>query len=144
MTDKSPIDAKIALSSAFSGHGKPAAKRKRPAPISLRLNEKEHARLARDAAGMSINGYVRDRLFGEDTKRPDKRGLAPVKDYEALAQVLSALGRSNLHQNIGTIAGAVRDGTVHLCPDVECSLSKACAHIAAMRRDLVRALGLKS
>lgn len=134
------------LTESFANQSKPPkpAKRKRSAPISLRLTEAEHARLARDAAGMPINGYVRDRLFGGDGKRPSKRGLAPVKDYEALAQVLSALGRSNLHRNIGTIAEAVRGGTIHLCPDVECSVSEACAHIAAMRRDLVRALGLKS
>jgi hypothetical protein len=134
------------LTESFAHQSKPPKKptrRKRPAPISLRLSEAEHARLARDAAGMSINGYVRDRLFGDDVKRPGKRGLAPVKDHQALAQVLSALGHSNLHQNIDTIAGAVRNGTVHLCPDVQCSVREACAHIAAMRRDLVRALGLK-
>jgi hypothetical protein len=134
------------LTESFAHQSKPPrkpARRKRPAPISLRLSEKEHARLARDAAGMSINGYVRDRLFGEEVTHSKRRGLTPVKDHQALAQVLSALGRSNLHQNIGTISDAVRDGTVHLCPGVQCSVSEACAHIAAMRRDLVRALGLK-
>ena len=135
------------LTASFAYQSKPPkkpTKRKRPAPISLRLTDEERARLLRDAAGMSINSYVRDQLFGADAKRSKRRGLAPVKDHQALAQVLGALGRSDLHRNISTISDAVRDGTVHLCPDVECSVSEACAHIAAMRRDLVRALGLKS
>jgi hypothetical protein len=92
---------------------------------------------------MSMNAYIRDCLFGRNAKKCKRRGLHPVKDHQALAQVLSALGRSGLCQDMKTIAHAVRNGSIHLCPDVERSVWQACTDIAAMRRDLVAALGLK-
>jgi len=52
---------------------------KKPTPFSLRLSFEERARLERDAAGMSLGAYIRERLFGEDAAPRKTRGKFPVK-----------------------------------------------------------------
>lgn len=119
-------------------------KKDRPVYVSLRVTPEEKARLTRDAAGMSISAYVRERLFGEAARPRKTRGKFPVKDHEALAKVLRALGRSNLAQEFDALAWAVRDGSVHLDSESAQALRQACASISAMHRDLITALGLKA
>lgn len=74
---------------AFNTHSakaKPQGK-KRPSPLSIRLNENEGRALQKVAAGRSINSYVKDLLF--DGKQGRRK--ATVQDYEALARALSLL-----------------------------------------------------
>lgn len=99
-------------------------------------------RLERDAAGMSLSAYARERLFGLDTKPCRTRGKFPVKDHAKLATVLSALGRSNLARDFDALDVAVHNGTVHLTPESNRAFQRACADISAMRRDLLAALGM--
>ena len=122
----------------------PDGKRDRPVYVSLRVTPEEKARLTRDAAGMSISAYVRERLLGEAACPRKTRGKFPVKDHEALAKVLRALGRSNLAQEFDALSRGVRDGSVHLDPESARALREACAAISAMHRDLITALGLKA
>ena len=111
--------------------------------VSLRVTPEEKVRLVHDAAGMSLSAYVRERLFGVATRPRKARGRFPVKDHEALARVLRALGRSNLSQDFDALSWAVRNGSVHLDPGSAQALRQACMDISAMRRELVAALGLK-
>lgn len=119
-------------------------KRKRPSPISLRLSDEERARLERDAAGMSVSAYIRERLFGEGAVPRKTRGKFPVKDHQALAKVLSALGRTNLARDLGQLEWAVDNGVMTISDEGERELRQACANVAAMRADLITALGLQA
>ena len=119
-----------------------AAKPKAPSPFCVRLSDEEKARLRADAGGRPLGAYVRDRLFGEAAQ---KRRISrkPKVDDEALGRVLAALGQSRLSSNLNQIAKGVNTGTLPLTPDVEADMRKACEAVAAMRRDLVKALGLQ-
>ncbi|MEL6999794.1 MAG: hypothetical protein AAFP68_16155 [Pseudomonadota bacterium] len=83
-------------------------------------------------------------MFGDDAPKRRVSGKAPIKDHAALAQVLSALGRSRIARDLETLEWAERDGVLHLDPSTASALRQATADIAAMRQDLVRALGLRA
>lgn len=114
---------------------------KTPAPFSLRLTFEERARLERDAAGMSLGAYIRRRLFGAEANPRKTRGKTPVKDHEALGRVLGVLGGSRLSQNLNQLAKAVNTGSLPVTPETERDLSEACAAVALIRAELMRALG---
>ncbi|MBN9890140.1 hypothetical protein I6N89_22805 [Pelagibaca abyssi] len=111
--------------------------------ISLRVSADEKARLERDAAGMSRSAYMRERLFGQDVTPRKTRGKSPVADYEALARVLAALGRSDLAQSFEGLSWAEANGVVKIDPATSEAIRQACKDVSAMRDDLVSALGLK-
>lgn len=96
------------------------SKGKAPPPFSLCLTFEERARLEREAAGMSLGAYIRERLFGESAAPPRRtRGKFPVKDQAALGRALALLGGSRLSQNLNQLSRAVDE----------------------MRAELLRALG---
>lgn len=117
--------------------------RKRPPPLSVRVSEEERAILNREAAGRSVNGYIREKLFGPDVVRRRVR-KAPSVDQEALGRVLGALGKSRLSSNLNQIAKAANMGALPVSPELAKELHEACAEIRAMRADLIKALGIKS
>lgn len=121
---------------------------KRPAPFSLRLSFEERTKLEKLAAGESLSSFIKRHVFTEDGQRnaapPSKRGKAPVKDHILLGQVLAALGRSRLSQNLNQLAKAVNTGNLPLAYDVEHDLKQACGDVHAMRSLLMRALGMQS
>lgn len=114
---------------------------KYPPPFSLRLTFEERAKLEKLAAGMSLGAYIRDRLFGEDASPRRIRGKTPIKDHEALGQVLGALGASRLSNNLNQLARAAHSGSLPVSDQTEAALIDAYDEIVAMRQDLLRALG---
>ncbi|WP_150000495.1 hypothetical protein [Iodidimonas gelatinilytica] len=70
--------------------------KKRPAPFSLRLSFDEKQKLIEDAGRQSISAYIKARLFDPDTPVKQARGLNPVKDQKALAQLLGMLAHPAL------------------------------------------------
>jgi len=148
------------LCTAFDQSASPSAKkpdrRQRVKPLSVRLSAEERAVIEKAAASSpSMNAYLRAILIGAG--KPPKvktRSKAPVKDFEALARVLGALGRSGIPDALGRLVAAqeranAKSADGMLTPRtasaavVDYALVQACADIAAMRRDLVAALGLK-
>lgn len=124
---------------------KPSAKRRKPkGTISLRVSAAERATLERAAAGMPLSAYVRERVFGEDVTPRRTRGKHPVKDYEALGRVMAGLGRSGLSQDLNAALSHVEAGRILASAGLDDELRQACADIAAMRRDLITALGLSA
>ena len=117
------------------------AKRKRPAPVSVRLNETELSALRKAASGRSINGYVRERLFGDATNIELSKPAA--KDHEALARVLGALGRTDVFANLAAITLALEERRLVANNETEVALVEACEAITDMRADLLIALGLR-
>jgi len=116
---------------------------KRQAPFSLRLTFEERAQLEKDAAGFSLSGYIKWRLFDPDRPRPKKRGKVPVKDHKMLAALIAKLGQSRLSQNVNQLAKAVHTGSLPVTPETEADLQKASKDIADIRTMLIEALGLK-
>lgn len=116
-------------------------KPKRPAPFSLRLTTAERARLERDAGSLSLNAYIRERLFGDDASPRRRVKKAPVQDRQELAKVLAALGRSSLASNVNQLAKGLNTGTLPVLPETDEAIRKACFDIAYMRMTLMKALG---
>lgn len=119
---------------------------KRLAPFSLRLSFQERVELEQLAAGESLSSFIKRHVFTEEGQRnaapPTKRGKAPVKDHILLGQVLAALGRSRLSQNLNQLAKAANTGNLPLPYDIERDLKQACNDINVMRWLLMRALGM--
>lgn len=117
------------------------AKTAHPAPFSLRLTQDERARLDQLRGSKSLGAHIRERLFGEDAEPRKRDGKGAVQDAEALGRVLGALGQSRLSSNLNQLAKAVNSGSLPVSPETESDIVEACRDIAAIRADLLRALG---
>jgi len=109
---------------------RPARRKSGTKPFSIRLTAAERTRLEREAGDRPLGSYIRSKLI-----KTDKRSLA---------QVLAALGSSDLAASMRDIAIAARNGALEDSDDLRLSLQAACLAIEKMRSDLVRALGLKA
>jgi len=116
---------------------------KRSPPFSLRLNADERRQLEQDAGRHSMSSYIKSCLFDSDQPAKPARGLAPVKDHEALAQVLALLGSSRLSEHLGELADQAQHGVLPLDGETEAGLRRACDDIQVMRRFLLAALGIR-
>lgn len=111
------------------------------APFSLRLTFEERAMLEQAAGDMPLGAYIRAELFrGRKTRRrrPHKR---PVKDHQALGQLLGQLGSARIANNLNQLAKAANTGSLPVTPETEKALREACAEVQQMRTLLMRALG---
>ncbi len=119
-------------------------RKKRTPPFSLRLTFEQRARLEQEAAGSSLSAYIHERLFGaEAPPARRKRGKAPVKDQQAIAELLAKLGQSRLSSNLNQLARLANLGALPVTPDTETAIIEAAGDIAAMRKMLIEALGLE-
>lgn len=123
---------------------KHSEKPKTPPPFSIRFTDQERSRLDREAGNRPLSVHIRDKLFGEvAAPRKGARRRPHINDV-MLAKALSDLGRSRLASNMNQLARASNTGRLRLKPEAEAELIRACADIAAMRRELMTALGLKA
>lgn len=122
---------------------KPKKQRKRASPISIRVSDDERAQLQALAGRKPLGTYIKDCLFKgqKPRKTPERR---PVDDFEALAKVLSALGRSDLFRNLDMLVAQAEAGTLDLTDAHVQTVLTACACVTSMRADLIQALGLKA
>ena len=125
----------------FNAAAKP--KKKRPAPLSLRVTEEERALLKELAGRRSVNAYIREKVFG-DKASPRRSYRMPRPDEAAIGQALAKLGQSRLSSNLNQIAKAANLGTLPVTSDLADDLAAACADIRIMREELIAALGLKA
>lgn len=80
-------------------------RKKRTPPFSLRLTFEQRARLEQEAAGSSLSAYIHERLFGaEAPPARRRRGKSPVRDQQAIAELLAKLGQSRLSSNLNQLA----------------------------------------
>lgn len=117
------------------------ASKKREAPFSLRLTFEERNKLKTAANGVPLGTFIKCVLFDRELPKVRRRHTAPVKDHQALAQVLAALGQSRLSANLNQMARAVNTGTLPVHPETEGDLRKACAAVQDMRQVLLEAFG---
>ena len=117
---------------------------KKTPPFSLRLTFEERARLEQLAGGMPLGSYIKKKVFdgkGLKGRRARSRQRRPIKDEQKLAHVLAILGQSRLANNLNQLAKSTHIGTLPLLPETERDIRRACADVALMRRELLRALG---
>lgn len=127
-----------------SATASPTRRRRRPRPFSLRLTFEERARLEKDAGNMPLGAYIRSRLFDKPASdRSPRRCKRPVKDDQALGQLLGELGRARIANNLNQLAKAANSGSLPLTPETEKSIREACEGIHWMRIALMQALGLQ-
>ena len=116
--------------------------KKRLSPFSLRLTAQERAQLERDAVGVSLAEHVKAILF-KDAPRPQKRGKHPVKDHQALGEVLAKLGSSRISSNLNQLAYAANIGTLSFDLETTRQLNEAYQHVREIRDLLIQSLGLR-
>lgn len=118
-----------------------ASRRRRPAPLSIRLSEAERKALETRAGGLPLSTYVKQTIFalGAPAKRRIPR--AASVDRELAAQLLATLGASRLASNLAQIAKHANQGSLHFDDLTKADLRGACGDIRDMRGRLMRALG---
>lgn len=121
----------------------PKKKKKRVAPVSVRLSAEERALLEEQAGALSLSAHIRERLFGEEVRQRKSRGRTPVKDHKSLAKVLRLLGETNLARDLESLQWSVEEGQICLSAKSEELLRLACVAVIEMRKDVLRALGLR-
>ena len=148
MTDSSPIKTDIALQQDFAVSAdkqQSKRKKKRAAPLSIRLSANERAWLEEQAGGMPIGTFVKSRLFAaNDNTPPRTRNRAPVKDYEELAKVHGKFGRFDVFLTIKGLLKAIENGNIRLKPTTEDVLVSACEDIRDIRHHVMKALGTRA
>jgi phosphoglycerate dehydrogenase-like enzyme len=123
------------------------ARKPTPPPFSLRLTLEERAQLEQDAAGMSLGEYIRSRLFTVAVSAPRvqrTRGKQPVKDHQALGQILGLLGASRIASNLNQLAYAANVDNLNMTPDDQATIQAAYEEVRSIRQLLMQALGFNS
>lgn len=111
--------------------------------IQLRITELDYNRLIDAAGDMTLSAYLRAVIFNRELKKV-RVNRKPLKDDQALTQVLNLLMRSNLSQNLNQIAKAAHCGMV-LMPDEAIETLEAAKHdLTVTRMLLLEALGKKA
>lgn len=135
------------ISGAFADVSGPSDGRRtppapKPRPFSLRLTAEERARLEAEAGPTPLGSYIRAKLL-DGTEAPRRAHRRPVKDDQALAQVLSKLGDSRLASNLNQLAKAANTGSLPVTAETLQAIMSACQDIRLMRACLMAALGLQ-
>jgi len=128
--------------------GKPNAtndkpKKRYPTPVCVRFTEEEKTLLDVKAGDLTTSAYVRLCVLGENAPKHRTRSKKAVEDHQALGQLIGALGRSNVPNNLNQLTKAVNKGDLPLPDDIAQDLKQAAFEIAYMRHMLMTALGLK-
>ena len=145
MSSQSPLKNHVIIQSAYNNAATCPVAQKKPAPrLTLRVTEDELAQLKKLSSGISLSAYIRKCVFGKDVAPRKVRSRVPVKDQEALAQVLGLLGQTHFANNLNQIAYEANCGSLLMDEETENEIKMACAHIAWIRVKLIEALGLKN
>ena len=110
--------------------------------IQLRITELDYDRLMDAAGDMTLSAYLRATIFNRDLKKV-RANRKPLKNDQALTQVLNLLMRSNLSQNLNQIAKAVNCGMVLMPDEAIETLEVAKKELMLTRKLLLGALGKK-
>lgn len=107
--------------------------------VTIRITEDEFDQLKTDSKGMSHSAHIRRCTFGN---KVSKR-IVPEADRLLLAQILAKLGESRIANNLNQIAYHANCGSLVLDDVTIEEINEACLHVAWMRTQLIKALGLK-
>jgi len=115
----------------------PKGETRQTKPFSIRLTEDEKALLLERAGRLPL-----DVTLAGEARTLRRSARRSIQDHQAFARVLSSLGQSRLSSNLNQFARAANIDVLPVAPDTVKDLKDACAAVAAMRRDLMQALGL--
>lgn len=129
------------FSKTSAGRPAPAKRKKHPSPLTLRLSDAELAAVKADAerGGVSVSAHVRSKVFGRNGARKNM----PVKDREALGQLLGLLGQSEFAETLKQIAYEAEQGSLLLDEETQGKIEAAVLHVCFMREALLAALGVR-
>jgi hypothetical protein len=113
---------------------KSASTIKRPAPLSIRLNDAERDDLLHRANGEALSSYVKRCVFG-------KRSFSGRMSQEQVALLLAKLASCGLAGSLSDLSEAAKLGVLPVTSDTEQALRQACTDIADMRLILLQSLG---
>ncbi len=113
----------------------------RPAPVSIRFSRSELEALTGLADGLPISTYIKQVLFGADADLP-RLGTRRVRaDEKLLAQILARLGTYGRGPSLTRLASLAESGVFYCDEHTLTQLRLACDDVAAIRADLMTALG---
>lgn len=107
--------------------------------VTIRITEDEFNQLVTDSNGTSHSAHIRRCMFGNKTSKR----VVPEADRLLLAQILAKLGESRIANNLNQIAYHANCGSLVLEDVTIEEINEACLHVAWMRTQLIKALGLK-
>lgn len=119
------------------------AKRKRPAPFSIRLSDIERDALVIEADGAPLGTYIKAKLTATGVMLPTRRAGLVIEDRKLLGQVLAGLGGSRFASNLNQLAHAANIGSLPITPETESELRETLLAVRQMRDTLLIALGMK-
>lgn len=122
---------------AAAAAGSTSCENHKSSTLSIRLTVAERAKLEAAARGAPLGRHIKDVVFR------DKRKGYGIADRQALARVLRALADSNLALDLDAVYRASVTGEIGLHDAMSATLQAACDDVAAIRRDLIKALGLR-
>ncbi|MBB4305681.1 hypothetical protein GGD81_004763 [Rhodobium orientis] len=115
-------------------------RRKRPAPISVRVSEDERDELKRRAGSLPLSTFIRQAVLGDDAvARRSPRAVSA--DRVLLAKVLAALGQSRIIGNLHRLAEAAESGSLYVDDQVSAAIRQACEDVRILRLAVLQALG---
>lgn len=117
------------------------ARKPTPPPYSIRFSWEQRAELDRITQGQSWGSYIKEVLFL--IKKRVSRQYSEL-DWQLIAKLLGALGKSRLSSNLNQLARAVNSGSLPVNEGVSKAILQACRTIEWMRITLIEAMGIKA
>ncbi len=121
-------------------------KHRRTVPVSVRLTDDERCKLnsEADAKGLSLGEYIRMRLFGGELGDYVHANRLSAEDRQKLlAKILLRLGQLDTVQSVNNALKGIQSGLIDPSPEFLAALDAMHGELIALRRDLLRALGLR-
>lgn len=109
--------------------------------FSIRLTEKERARLDAAAGDMPIGAYIRSRLFDIPSPRRYNVRHRPDVDRGALKKLLRELGRQHIASNMNRVMKAIEEGDLEMDDKLEMQLRRFRADLRVLMRHIKKAMG---
>ena len=117
----------------------PGPVKRRPAPLSVRLNEAERRTLQLKAGNTPLSTYIKEAALGGGSAMPKHR-RCPTADRTLISQVLGQLGASGLSMSLRKLADAAEGGLMVVDQRTASQLRQAAGHVQAMHDNLMAAL----
>lgn len=120
-------------------------RKKRMAPLSIRLSPDERARLEVLAGKQPIGAFVKSRLFAANDNIPPQPNSRPIiNERVGFAKILGMLARMDVFLTLKALLKAVGNGHIQLKPETESALNTAFLDLGEIRRLLIEAQKVKA
>lgn len=118
-----------------------SGKKRRPAPLSIRLSDEERRQLVELAGDLPVSAYIKHVVLSRG--EPVRRIRKVTADRELAARALAILGRSSIGASLSRLADHAATGTLELDDWTWTRIHEACEDVQAVRELLMEALGKK-